>query len=62
MSRMGIQVLHDQGVGRYYPSSLFRGLGQKLDPLVLKYPIEPNVGWSTSNTISSASSGNGGYE
>ena len=38
MSRMGIQVLHDQGLGRYYSSALFRRLGQELDPLVHKYP------------------------
>jgi hypothetical protein len=44
MSRMGIHILRNQGLGRYYPSGLFRGLGQELDPLVLKYPDRADCG------------------
>lgn len=51
MRRMGIQVLHDPGLGRYYPSR-FRSLlpeeaissGQELDPLGLKYPDRAECG------------------
>jgi hypothetical protein len=59
MSRMGIRVLHNQGLG-HYPSGLFRRLGQELDPLVLKYS-DRMWGVNLEHHLS-ASSANGGYE
>jgi hypothetical protein len=44
MSRMGIQVLHDQGLGRYYPSGLFRHSGQNLPPARTQIPDRAECG------------------
>lgn len=54
MSRMGIRVLRNQGLGRYYPSGPFRGLGAGARSPRTQTTIEPCSWLTITNTASRA--------